>query len=62
MITCGCGKISEYEVYEHRDPHCFDCMMEAVDNKYPVLVRKVGKYVMSQRFNRDEIHTIKCDK
>lgn len=29
--TCGCGKLAEYAVYKHQEPHCATCMLEALD-------------------------------
>lgn len=29
--TCGCGRPAEYLVYKHREPHCLDCLLEAID-------------------------------
>ncbi|WP_145413759.1 hypothetical protein [Paenibacillus xylanexedens] len=43
--TCGCGKAAEFEVYggtRSKQGHCLNCMLEAVDNKYAVNVRKIG--------------------
>jgi len=40
--TCGCGAEAEYEVYEHREPHCRRCMLEAVDCATFVVVRRIG--------------------
>lgn len=40
--TCGCGRPAEYEVYEHREPHCKMCFEEAIDSSVPVLVRRIG--------------------
>lgn len=39
---CGCGQKAEYEVYDHLEPHCTSCMLDAVDNSIPVLVRRIG--------------------
>lgn len=43
-MTCGCDKPAEYEVYEDRQPHCRNCMLEAVDNETFVIVRRIGGY------------------
>lgn len=40
-MNCGCGRPAYFEVYNARDPHCMDCMLEAVDCRHPVLVRKL---------------------
>jgi hypothetical protein len=37
---CGCGKPALYEVYEHHEPHCRGCMLEAVDCSTFVQVRR----------------------
>ncbi|MEI2284980.1 hypothetical protein [Paenibacillus polysaccharolyticus] len=44
VTTCGCNKPAEYEVYSgsSKQGHCLNCMLEAVDNKYAVNVRKIG--------------------
>lgn len=38
---CGCGRLAEFEVYEHHEPHCRTCMLEAVDCSVSVLVRRM---------------------
>lgn len=38
---CGCGRDAEYEVYDHHEPHCQSCMLEAVDCQIPVMVRRI---------------------
>ncbi|MEK5415099.1 hypothetical protein [Paenibacillus sp. FSL L8-0708] len=40
-INCGCGRLAEYEVYDHREPHCHQCMMDAISGKYQVPVRRL---------------------
>lgn len=40
--TCGCGAPAEYEVYEHREPHCRVCMLDAVDNSIAISVRTIN--------------------
>ncbi|WP_339259526.1 hypothetical protein MKZ12_07090 [Paenibacillus sp. FSL R5-0713] len=46
VSNCGCGSPAEYEVYEGKDrqPHCRGCMLEAVDNRMFITVRKIGGY------------------
>lgn len=42
--SCGCGAQltgSVYEVYKHKEIHCTKCMLDAIESKIPVLVRKV---------------------
>lgn len=39
---CGCGRKAEYEVYQDRQPHCKECMEDAIDCTVPVLVRKIN--------------------
>jgi len=36
---CGCGKPAKYEVYNTRQKHCQDCMLEAVETSVYVEVR-----------------------
>ena len=38
--VCGCGKPALYEVYEDRQPHCRDCMLDAADNEIYIEVRR----------------------
>ncbi|MFD1990057.1 hypothetical protein ACFSGI_08805 [Paenibacillus nicotianae] len=38
-IKCGCGRNAHYAVYKHEEPHCLDCMLEAVDNACLIPVR-----------------------
>lgn len=43
-LTCGCGAQltgSVYEVYKHKEIHCTKCMLDAIESKVAVLVRKV---------------------
>ncbi|WP_029516258.1 hypothetical protein [Paenibacillus polymyxa] len=35
---CGCGADPDYEVYGQ--PHCKSCMLEAIDNKTFVMVKR----------------------
>lgn len=37
---CGCGQQAEYLVYEHEEPHCKGCMLDAIDCETFVMVRK----------------------
>ncbi len=41
MITCGCGAEAKYLVYEDNQPHCKECMLDAVECKNQVLVRVI---------------------
>lgn len=41
MILCGCGRYAEFEIYDHKEKHCFQCMMDAIDCEDQVLVRKL---------------------
>lgn len=41
MKTCGCGKKANYEVYQHREPHCQECMLDAVNCAVVVPVRRI---------------------
>lgn len=38
---CGCGRLAEFEVYDHHEPHCRTCMLDAVDCSVPVLVKRI---------------------
>lgn len=38
---CGCGKPAKYLVYDERQPHCLECMMDAIDCDAQVLVHKI---------------------
>lgn len=63
MTRCGCGRLAEYEVYEHREPHCKACMLEAIDCSVPVLVRVHDEYDLDV-YRRDEQRRLnwECDK
>lgn len=43
MLTCGCGKgkKANYEVYEDKQPHCLECMLDAVECNHQILVRRI---------------------
>lgn len=38
---CGCGNPAEFVVYDHEEPHCKDCMVEAVTVPMAVKVRQI---------------------
>ncbi|WP_339245805.1 hypothetical protein NST58_01520 [Paenibacillus sp. FSL R10-2796] len=38
---CGCGSEAEYEVYVDAQPHCRNCLDDALGSSVPVLVRKL---------------------
>lgn len=38
---CGCGRTAKYLVHDHKQPHCTDCMLEAVDCEEQTLVRRM---------------------
>lgn len=40
---CGCNpnKPAMYEVYEDKQPHCFECMLDAIECNVQVLVRRI---------------------
>lgn len=39
--VCGCGKPAKYLVYDQKQPHCLDCMMDAIDCDAEVTVHKI---------------------
>ncbi|MMZ47198.1 hypothetical protein D1872_88340 [compost metagenome] len=41
VIRCGCGAEAKYLVYKHEEPHCKECMLDAVECKNQVLVRVI---------------------
>lgn len=43
MLTCGCGKGKKavYEVYESKEPHCLECMLDAVECREWIPVRRI---------------------
>ncbi|MCC3381946.1 hypothetical protein ACFQ5D_18115 [Paenibacillus farraposensis] len=41
VIKCGCSAEAKYLVYEHEEPHCMECMLDAVECKNQVLVRVI---------------------
>ena len=42
---CGCGALAEYMVYEFEQPHCKNCMLEAIECEVSVTVRKPVDWV-----------------
>jgi hypothetical protein len=45
MIKCeGCHKPAKYLVYEHKEPHCLECMLDAVECKGWVELRSIDEY------------------
>lgn len=40
---CGCNrnKPATYEVYEDKQPHCLECMLDAIECNNQVLVRRI---------------------
>lgn len=53
MITCGCGKEAKWEVYEHREPHCTLCMLEAVDCREWIPVRRLDERDYTDQIQRE---------
>lgn len=43
MVMCGCGKEAKYEVYEHNEPHCLECLLDAIDCSVYVHVRRLDE-------------------
>ncbi|MBP1999722.1 hypothetical protein J2Z69_000741 [Paenibacillus shirakamiensis] len=44
-MMCGCEmNLANYEVYEDKQPHCLSCMLDAVDCRDMVLVRRLEPY------------------
>ncbi|MNL46293.1 hypothetical protein D3C87_1689940 [compost metagenome] len=44
-VKCaGCSRLADYEVYETRQPHCKEHMLEAVDSESYVIVRKLNGF------------------
>ena len=39
VMTCGCSKEAKYLVYETREPHCLECMLEAIECREWIEVR-----------------------
>ncbi|MCG7406742.1 hypothetical protein MH117_04870 [Paenibacillus sp. ACRRX] len=37
---CGCGRLAEYQIYEDEQPHCEQCMKDAIECSEFVMVRK----------------------
>ena len=48
-IRCGCGREAKYLVYEHQEPHCKECMLDAVECKNQVLVRVIDDAYANSR-------------
>lgn len=44
MLTCGCGNKAVYEVYEDKQPHCLDCMLDAVECRNWIPVRRIDEF------------------
>lgn len=42
--TCGCGKKATYEVYESKEPHCTECMLDAVECREQIPVRRIDEF------------------
>ncbi|MBP1905674.1 hypothetical protein J2Z32_002322 [Paenibacillus turicensis] len=44
MKKCGCGREAEYEVYEHKEPHCESCFKEALECSVQILAKKIDYF------------------
>lgn len=46
MRMCGChrNKPAAYEIYEDKQPHCLECMLDAIECNNYVLVRRLEEY------------------
>lgn len=53
MIACGCGKEAKWEVYEHREPHCTLCMLEAIDCRLWIPVRRLDERDYTNQIQRE---------
>lgn len=42
--SCGCGAEAEYEVYDILQPHCKNCMLEAMTSSIKPFVRHIGGF------------------
>ncbi|MMZ70233.1 hypothetical protein D1872_332270 [compost metagenome] len=51
---CGCGGEAKYEVYEHNEPHCLECMLEAVDCSVFVHVRRLDEFAHAHKDYSEE--------
>jgi hypothetical protein len=54
---CGCGREAEYEVYEHKEPHCESCFKEALECSVQILARKIDYFedLRRIRYERDKV-------
>ena len=55
-VNCGCGRLAEWAVYEHKEPHCFHCMEGAA---------VCEKVIVQRVYDWKEIYdgrAIKCNK
>lgn len=44
MKKCGCGEDAMSELYEHKEPHCLECLLDAIKCKVPILVREIDYF------------------
>ena len=55
MIRCGCGGQAEYLVYETEEPHCVECMKDAVECATFILVRKPLEGIENAIANKNQV-------
>lgn len=41
---CGCEREAIYEVYEDKQPHCLECMLDAVECRIGIIVRRIDEF------------------
>ncbi|MNT89231.1 hypothetical protein D3C72_2299310 [compost metagenome] len=44
MVKCECGREAIYEVYEFNQPHCLECLKEAINCSVYVHVRRIDEF------------------
>ncbi|MNB81404.1 hypothetical protein D3C75_281860 [compost metagenome] len=54
MVMCGCGKEAKYEVYEHNEPHCLECLLDAIDCSVYVHVRRLDELEYANKDRREK--------
>ncbi|MNW43558.1 hypothetical protein D3C74_207590 [compost metagenome] len=50
---CGCGREAKYEVYEHIEPHCLRCLLDAIDCSVYVHVRRLDELDYQNKIQRE---------
>ncbi|MNS22445.1 hypothetical protein D3C86_1309280 [compost metagenome] len=61
MLKCGCEEIAEYEVYEDKQPHCLDCMIDAVYCREMVLVRRIDEFANTDQGKRGVCGSVRSE-